>query len=147
MIVDRIENLTAYSALNPHIEKVVAFCRDNDLQQLPEGRFEIEGEAVFGTVMEMELRAQQEAKLETHRRYLDIQLVIEAEEAMGYAPLAELEQSEGYDQQSDLEFWCDPAQSFVRVVEKQMAIFFPTDAHMPLIGAGRVKKIVFKLAV
>ena len=147
MIIDTIDNLKKYKDLNSNISEVVNFCKNKNLQNLPDGRFDIDGDNAFGIVMTMDLRKPNEAKLETHRKYIDIQLVLKNEEKMGYTPLEDLLISEGYDLKTDLEFWQDKIQSLFTVKYNQFAMFFTDDGHMPLIGEGQVKKIVFKLHV
>ena len=44
MILDRLENLKDYVALNPHFAKVVDFLSKNDLAGLPLGRNVIDGD-------------------------------------------------------------------------------------------------------
>ena len=45
MILDLLENLKSYEALNPHFSKVVDFLQKTDLAALPLGRNEICGDA------------------------------------------------------------------------------------------------------
>ena len=49
MILDRLENLKDYVALNPHFAKVVDFLSKNDLAGLPLGRNVIDGDYVYAS--------------------------------------------------------------------------------------------------
>ena len=145
MILDQLERLSQYRSLHKHIDKVVTFCENTDLAALAEGRHDIEGDEVFAIAMTLPLRKLSEAKLETHRAYIDIQVVLKGNESMGYQALSSLNSSEGYAQDTDLEFWNDQCDNVLHVPEQSFALFFPADAHLPLIGEGEVQKIVFKL--
>ena len=87
MVLDLLENLGLYEALNPHFSKVVDFVANNDLAGLPLGRNEICGDAVFANVMEVKPKAKEDAFIEIHRRYIDIQIPISSDETMGYTPI------------------------------------------------------------
>ena len=52
MVLDFLENLKSYEALNPHFAKVVEFVEKTDLASLPLGRNEICGDLVYVNVME-----------------------------------------------------------------------------------------------
>ena len=67
MILDSLENLKNYVSLNPNFDKVVEFIANNKLADLPLGRNEIMGDAVFANVMEVKPRTKDEAPLEIHR--------------------------------------------------------------------------------
>ena len=54
MVLDLLENLKSYEALNPHFSEVVNFLQNVDLQALPLGRNEICGDNVYANVMENE---------------------------------------------------------------------------------------------
>ena len=90
MILDSLNNLKAYEALNPNFAKAIEFILGSDLKALPLGRNEIAGDIVYANVMEAQPKAKEEARLEIHRRYIDIQIPISGDEVMGYTPLHEL---------------------------------------------------------
>ena len=48
------------------------------------GRQEIDGEMVFFTLSEDHLQPQEERRLEVHRRYADVQIVLKGSERYGY---------------------------------------------------------------
>ena len=146
MILDTFDRLSIYKSLNPQIEAVINFCRGKDLSSLAEGRVDINQDC-FAIPMTMAMRKTEDAQIETHRSYIDIQLVLKGVEKMGYRPLSSLSESEGYSEDKDLEFWKDPCENLITVEEGQFALFFPEDGHLPLIGEGEIQKIVFKLKV
>jgi YhcH/YjgK/YiaL family protein len=52
-----------------------------------------------------------------------------------------------YDSQADIRFFADQPDAWVAVDEGAFAVFFPEDAHMPLISAAPIRKVVVKIAV
>jgi YhcH/YjgK/YiaL family protein len=148
MILDSLASLPKYIQLNVRFAKVLEFIRRVNLDMLPPGRHEIDGDAVYVSVVETELRKRNDALLEAHRRYIDVQVILEGTETMGWAPLATCSRvNKPYVEPSDIEFYEDDASSWIPVQSGQMAIFFPQDAHAPLVGDGRVRKLIFKVLV
>ena len=148
MVLDLIDNLKDYEALNPHFAKVVDFLRDNELASLPLGRNEICGDLVYANVMEAQPKSKEEAFIEVHRRYIDIQIPVSADELMGYTPLNELPAPD-YDSDADAAIYPVgmPARDYFNVHKGEFVIFFPQDGHAPAITAAPLKKVVFKVAV
>lgn len=148
MILDSLENLKNYVSLNPNFDKVVEFIANNKLADLPLGRNEIMGDAVFANVMEVKPRTKDEAPLEIHRRYIDIQIPISADELMGYTPLAELPAPD-YIEADDYALYPVgmEARDYFNVKNDQFVVFFPQDGHAPAITAVPLKKVVFKVAI
>ena len=148
MILDSLENLKNYVSLNTNFEKVVEFIANNKLADLPLGRNEIMGDAVFANVMEVKPRTKDEAPLEIHRRYIDIQIPISADELMGYTPLAELPAPD-YIEADDYALYPVgmEARDYFNVKNDQFVVFFPQDGHAPAITAVPLKKVVFKVAI
>lgn len=148
MVLDLLENLKNYEALNPHFAKVVDFLQKNELSSLPLGRNEICGDTVYANVMDAKVKSKEEAFIEVHRRYIDIQIPISAYELMGYTPLNELPAAD-YDNECDAATYPVgmPARDYFNVHQGEFVIFFPQDGHAPAITAVPLRKVVFKIAV
>lgn len=148
IIVDRLERAERYYDMHPAFEKAFAFLRRSDLTELSDGRYEIDGHRLFGTISHDTSRTRDEARLEAHRKYIDIQYVIEGNEAMGWRPTSTCVLSvDGYDEAKDIEFFRDAPVSWTKVPPGSFTIFFPQDAHAPLVGKGTIHKAVLKIAV
>jgi biofilm protein TabA len=89
MILDTLANADRYLALHPLFPRAFEFLRSADLNTLTAGRHVIDGESLFAIVEACPGRTRAEAKLECHRRYIDIQLVLEGTDEMGWKPLGE----------------------------------------------------------
>jgi YhcH/YjgK/YiaL family protein len=148
MVLDLIDNLKSYEALNPHFAKVVEFLQNNRLESLPLGRNEICGDLVYANVMDVNPKSKEEAFIEVHRRYIDIQIPISVNEEMGYTPLNELPDA-SYNETNDAAIYPVgmPAKDYFNVRQGEFVIFFPQDGHAPAITAQPLRKVVFKVAV
>ena len=148
MVLDLLENLKSYEALNPHFGKVIDFIVNTDLATLPLGRNEICGDTVYANVMEAKPKAKDEAFIEIHRRYIDIQIPISAGETMGYTPISELPAPD-YNEADDAAVYPVgmSARDYFNVHKGEFVIFFPQDGHAPAITASPLKKVVIKVAV
>lgn len=148
MILDILSNLEHYATLHPLFPKVIAYLRDTDLSALKPGIHSIIEKNLFVIVEEAEGRTRAEAKLESHRKYIDIQLVLAGVDEMGWKPLADCKQiSVAYNEERDIQFFADAADAWISTPANSFCIFFPKDAHAPLVGTGRIRKLIFKIAV
>jgi biofilm protein TabA len=147
MILDVLENAPRYLVLNKGFSKAIEFLQRPDLKELPTGKYEIDGERVYAVVSRDQGRRREDALLETHEKYVDIQAVLAGIDTMGWKPRSLCEQPSGeYDQETDLQFFADEPNAWFSVETGAFAIFFQEDAHMPLISSGQIHKVVVKVA-
>lgn len=147
MIIDTLDNLGKYTALNPLFADVVAFLQDHDLNSMDEGKHPIKGSDLFVNITTARGRSKTEAVLETHIEMIDIQIPLDNEETFGYTPLSDLPAFE-YNAEKDITKYGDTlAQTYVTCRPGQMAIFFPQDGHAPCIANNDIRKAIFKVAV
>ncbi len=148
MIIDKIENLKNYVGVNRYFSKVVDFLEANDLNSLENGKHEIDGADCFVNIMDTKGKTKEEAVMETHRRMLDIQIPLNADETYGYTPTADLPEAEYNETKDVTKYPGVQGESFVTCHPGMMAIFLPEDGHQPCIGtAESIHKAVIKIAV
>jgi biofilm protein TabA len=146
MILDRLDNAKRYLPLNPHFARAFAFLQQHDLRALPLGRHEIDGERVYATAMRGPGRPREAAHLEAHRKYIDVQVVLSGTDEMGWKNKGTCRVSHGaYEADKDAEFFADTPDAWVEVGPGAFTVFFPEDAHAPMIGQGELHKIVVKV--
>lgn len=96
-------------------------------------------------------RARPDGFFESHRNYIDVQVIVEGEELMEVAEIARLKTSDPYLPERDLIKYADlPDASVLRMRAGDVAVFFPEDGHMPSLrwrGPGLVRKTVVKVPV
>lgn len=145
MVIDTLDNLAKYEALNPLFKEVVAFVRDNNLNTLETGKHFIKDEDLFVNIQVAKGRTPDAAVLETHINMIDIQIPLDAAETFGYTPLCELPKAE-YNAEKDITKYEGAAQSYVTCQPGMFAIFFPQDGHAPCIcDKAEIKKAIFKV--
>jgi YhcH/YjgK/YiaL family protein len=148
MILDVLENAHRYLALHKWFADAFDFLLRPDLKKLPVGKYEIDGESVDAMVSKDAGRRKEDALLETHEKYIDIQLVLAGTDNMGWKPKSLCKQPSGeYDKKSDEQLFADEPDAWISIVNEAFVIFFPEDAHMPLISSGQIHKVVVKVAV
>jgi biofilm protein TabA len=148
MILDDLSHSALYESLHPGFKAAFKSLRRSDLRSLPPGKHDIDGNRLFLIIGKDEGRTREGAKLEAHRRYIDIQLVLEGDEEMGWRPVEECQHSvEPFSEERDLVLFTDQPTAWFSVPPGKFAIFMPADAHAPLAGKGLLHKAVAKVAV
>ena len=148
MIFDILENAHQYNALHKGFPQAIDFLLRPDLKELPIGTYEIDGQNIFAMVAKESGRTKEGAELETHEKYIDIQLVLAGVDTMGWkAKLSCTHPTDAYDAEEDIQFFTDLPDVWLPTQPGSFAIFFPEDAHMPLISSGEIHKVVVKIAV
>lgn len=97
-------------------------------------------------------KARSDGFFESHRKYIDIQLIVAGEEVLEVVDVSRAKVKEAYDAERDLIVYHDTtAASALRLPAGHAAIFFPEDVHMPCMQVeGRssaVWKSVLKIPV
>jgi len=106
MIHDHINNSAKYEALHPLFGKAFAFLKTADLQNLPLGKIEIDCDNIFASVAVVQGISPEQSKVETHRRYIDIQMPISKEETIGWISAENLKDiAQPYDTEKDIAFY------------------------------------------
>lgn len=148
MIFDTLANADRYTALHPLFARAFAYLRATDFAALSPGRYPVVGEQLFAIVEEAPGRSREAAKLECHRKYIDIQFVLEGLDTMGWRALDTCtDPVDDYSEAKDIRFFRDAAASWIPTPAGAYCIFFPQDAHAPLVSDGRIRKVILKIAV
>ena len=148
MIIDTLDNLGKFVALNPLFADVVEFLKTHDLRTMEVGKYPIKDKDLFLNLSLTKQRTKETAFLETHIDMIDIQVPITCAETFGYSPLCDLPAFE-YNAEKDITKYGDTKpQTYVTVNPGQFAIFFPQDGHAPcIIEEEEIKKAIFKVKV
>lgn len=147
MIIDRIENAARYYPLHQKFKEAFDYISRIDIHALPVGRHDID-DSMYVLVQEYMTKPKADGKWEAHRRYIDLQYVVQGAEGMGYANIHDLEQGEYIPEKDFLPLFGEGEQIALR--SGYFVLLFPEDAHMPSMALGESKparKIVVKIAV
>ena len=146
MITDTITNAARYAALHPDFAEAIHLLQTLDFAALPDGQVPCKNPNIRIFVGSEPMRSRAEAKPEAHLKHIDIQVPISGEETYGWIDRGRLKNGLGYNEERDIEiFDCTP-ETWLTLQPGEFALFFPNDAHAPLIGIQEtIRKAVFKI--
>jgi YhcH/YjgK/YiaL family protein len=149
MILDRLTNADFYRAVAPRLWQGLEYLRNTALADLAVGRLDLDGDRLFVLVQEYTTKLAVDCQYEAHRKYCDIQTVASGIERVGWAHLAQMQESIVYSEEKDVAFFSGQGDLFT-LSPGVFAVFFPHDVHMPCLqgpAPAVVKKIVVKVAL
>lgn len=150
MILDDLNNINKYVAIHPSFEKAFTYLTSTNFEDIKPGKYVIEGEQIFALVVSEDGVAMLDstAQFECHDTYIDIQYVFSGVETVGYkSRLTCVEPRGTYDDKKDVLFYEDAPDFFFKLHPGQFGIYFPDDVHAPMIGEGKIRKVVLKIKV
>lgn len=133
---------------NPYYAKAMEFIRTTDLRSLENGKHVIDGDNLFVNIVDSNMKTPQEARLEVHDKYIDIQVPLSKPETYGIKPRGECTEPDGeMNAEKDILFYKDPVVKTMTAAPGEAVTFAPDMAHAPLIGEGTIHKAIFKVRV
>lgn len=146
MILDTLVNSSVYDGINPLFAKAFAHIKSLDLAAMAPGKYEIDGDKLFFSIVERGLKTKEEAALEVHDKYIDIQVVVAGTESFGWKDRAKCTSPRGtMDTAKDILFFDDKPDTYPTIGAGEFMIFMPGDGHAPLVGEGQIKKCIIKV--
>ena len=138
--------------MSANLDTAITWLEAGGWDALPEGRKDIDGDKVYALIQSYDTKASKAVRYETHRAYLDIQLLVSGTEIIEVTDRARLQVSVPY--VIDIEFYATPEPNpcfSMLLMPGDALILFPEDAHRPGLAIdGRpvpVRKIVLKIAI
>lgn len=129
------------------VRQCIEYACKHDLQAAPIGRYDIDGDEIYVAISEYQTVSSEEKAWEAHKKYIDLQVVIEGEELIEVSPLSEMDCGE-YVSQNDF-LPCDGKAKEKVLLRKGVGLLlFPEDGHKPGVSykeVKHVKKAVFKI--
>ena len=150
MIYDTLSNVNTYAALSPRLHKALEYLASTDFSQVADGRYELEGDALFVNVMSVTTNPRPAAgsqRLEAHDKYLDVQYLAAGEEVIGVAPRAALGACEP--DEGDICFLTGRC-TYLPMGRGQFLVVWPQDAHAPCVAVDApapVRRVVAKVRI
>jgi biofilm protein TabA len=148
MIIDRMDNAHIYYAVNPKFKRAFDFIHQINIDTIPAGKHEIDGESMYALVQQYNTKLRAQGVWEAHRRYIDLQYLVQGVEGIGYANINHLRQGE-YDASKDF-LPLNGEGDIITVRRGSFVLLLPEDAHMPGMAIGSpapVKKVVVKISI
>ena len=146
MILDTLDRLENYDYLSPLMGKVVEFFRNTDLSSLQPGRIELQSDDLFVNVNRQDAQTREQAPIEAHQEYIDIQVPISCDEEMGYIANGFMpEPSTPYSSERDVSFYPGLCDTYINVRKGMFVVFFPGEGHAPAITNKGILKLIVKI--
>lgn len=144
--INKVAFAYQYAANKPLWDKTFEFLRTTDLTRLAPGDHPLAGDSVVVKVSYGRAKEESLAKWETHRKFIDVQLVAEGSEKIGISDLKDASLTIPYNEMSDVAHY-NAAGTYHTAAPGTFFIFFPQDVHRPgiIVDEGNVRKIVVKI--
>ena len=142
--------LELYASLDKNFARIFDIARSGDAEALAEGRHEVDGENCFYTVLKYETTPHERARFETHKKYIDIQIILSGEEEIRYETLDKLTAATEYDEDKDIAFWnMNEDYDSAQFKAGELTVIFAGEPHAPSLdaknGSSTVTKLVAKI--
>ena len=114
----------------------------------PCGKIELEGDELFINNVNPECVSADKQVLEVHREYIDIHVLLDGEEFIGWKPLCDVvDEQKSYSSSDDCALYGDAFSTPIKLSPGQFLIVWPEDAHAPIIGKGKIRKLIIKVKI
>jgi biofilm protein TabA len=146
VIIDLIENLDEYRSLNPKIARGLE--KLNEVEIDYKKRFDFDGGYLFfqeGTTNPID-----EGTFEAHKKYMDIQIVLDGSEYVAWAPINQLVVDVEYNAEKDVVRLNGSPETIIKINKGMAYICLPHDGHKALKyidQATKYKKAVIKIEI
>lgn len=147
MIYDVLENLQQYTGLFENLDTALEYLATADLQALPLGRTDIDGDNVYLTVSACTARPSEGALFETHSAYMDIHIDLAGVELFETA-LGELVEESPYDAATDTALYRADLSAACVLGPGRFLIAMTEEPHKPAVVSAEgpaLKKLVVKV--
>lgn len=146
MIVSNLQNSQRVESLHPLFKRLFDYVKTHDLLHAELGRIEIEGDALFINNVNPECVPADKQVLEVHHDYIDVHILLEGAERIGWKAIEDVtDETKPYEKEGDCALYVDAPTTFVDLLPGQFAIVYPEDPHAPVIGKGKIRKLIAKV--
>ena len=146
MIIDSLKGFEKYKRLHERFEAVFSYLRKTDFSKMAPGEYEIDGRNIYCKIEDAEARGFDDIKLEMHDVYIDIHILIEGNETIGFRDRSRcVGEYQNYDEINDIAFAREEPEVYVNLGPDNLVICFPSDTHAPMLGEDRIRKAVIKV--
>ncbi|MDE5710840.1 YhcH/YjgK/YiaL family protein [Bacteroides sp.] len=146
MIVSNLQNSQRVEGLHPLFKPLFDYVKSHDLLHAELGRIEIKGDELFINNVNPECVTAEKQVLELHRAYIDVHILLEGTERIGWKAIEDLtNETKPYEEEGDCALYSDAPTTFVDLLPGQFMIVYPEDPHAPVIGEGKIRKLIAKV--
>ncbi|ADV44734.1 YhcH/YjgK/YiaL family protein [Bacteroides helcogenes] len=148
MIVSDLQNSSRIEGLHPLFKALFEYVKANDLLHAELGRIELKGDDLYINNVNPECVASDKQVLEVHRDYIDVHILLEGTETIGWTAIGDVScEIKPYEKEGDCALYSDTPAVFVTLRPEQFMIVYPEDPHAPVIGEGKIRKLIAKVRI
>lgn len=148
MIISSLKHSKRIEPLHPLFKELFDYVKNNDLLNMPTGRIELKGSDLFINNVEAKGIKLEDQPLEQHKDYIDVHILLQGEEAIGWKSEEKCRQlMEPYDSEKDCALYSDRGTAYITLNPGDFMIVYPEDPHAPLIGNGKIRKLIAKIRI
>lgn len=148
MIVSNLQNSERIESLHPLFKQLFDYVKTHDLLHTECGRIELAGDDLFINNVNPTCVSASDQVLEVHRDYIDVHILLEGKERIGWKAIEDVtDLKQAYQKEGDCALYSDTPTSFVDLLPGQFLIAFPEDPHAPVIGEGKIRKLIGKVKI
>ncbi len=150
MLIDNLKNASAYYNSSPNLAKALQWLNkhQNELPQMENGQYEIDGQDVYAIVNSYSTKPAADCGWEAHKIYCDIHYSVSGSERIGYAPMNTMTEIQAYNAEKDYSLYNGKG-DWVWVGTGMFCLLMPQDVHAPGFYTHNqpefLKKVVIKL--
>lgn len=148
MIVSNLQNSERIESLHPLFKQLFDYVKTHDLLHTECGRIELAGDDLFINNVNPTCVSASDQVLEVHRDYIDVHILLEGKERIGWKAIEDVtDLKQAYQKEGDCALYSDTPTSFADLLPGQFLIVFPEDPHAPVIGEGKIRKLIGKVKI
>lgn len=148
MIFDTLTNVDNYKGLG-RVYTALKFLSETDFSKTDLGRYELDGDNIFYMVQSYDTYPSKTVS-ESHRKYIDIQFMVEGEEIIGVADISSEKELTEAKEENDVWFYNCKTEPLTLSAGKYM-VLYPNDLHCPGVAtkgkSQTCRKVVVKVKV
>lgn len=134
--------------ISEKVQFAIDYVNSLDFNNIELGTYSIDN-GIYYIVKEYDTKPVEECRLESHKRYIDIQWMISGLEEIQTSSTEKLRLAKDYNSENDVMFW-EPPKHMCRCIlsDNSYIVLYPNDAHMPGIMVNKpqkLKKIIIKV--
>lgn len=149
MILLKLTDSSRIEGLHPLFKTLFDFVKTHDLSKVEASRIELAGNDLFINVADATLMKKEVQKLEVHKEYIDVHFPLSGTEVFGWRAIDNIgKDSEApFDCENDFALYNAPASTYLEIHPGECVIVYPEDAHAPIIGEGKLRKLIAKVRI
>lgn len=148
MQIGNLSSSQRFCSLHPLLEELFEFVKTHDFDKFEMGKIQIKGDDLYVMNLNVDGANAQTQPLEMHKKYIDVHIVLDGEEEIGWKSADEISHYlSGYSDKDDCALSDEKPSFFVKLHLGEYAIMFPEDAHAPAISNGKIRKLIGKIKI